>query len=51
MATLLNANHTPVPCAPLPSRPAAAQRPATPATPPSDFLRELHSMLSALGQR
>ncbi|MBA5605578.1 hypothetical protein H3H36_09415 [Duganella sp. FT3S] len=56
MATLLNANHTPVPCAPLSTRPAsvrpaAAPGAASPATPPSDFLRELHHILAALAHK
>ncbi|MBA5686381.1 hypothetical protein [Rugamonas apoptosis] len=55
MATLLSAHQTPVPCErPSPAspsasvRPAAAQRAAKPATPPSDFMRELHHILAAL---
>lgn len=57
MATLLDANRTPVPCAPLSPRPAcvhpAVQRAVQPAKPAMrpDFLRELHGLLAGLGQR
>lgn len=57
METLLDANRTPVPCAPPSAHPAcahpAAKRAVKPAQPVmrSDFLRELHGLLAGLGQR